>query len=82
MGSLFSAPKPVIVQAPPAPPTPAIAVTPSPDQIAAQARTQAQAQAQAMVDRGLAGTIATSPVGVLDTGSLYAGLARKTLLGE
>jgi hypothetical protein len=78
MGSLFSAPKPVIVQPPAAPPAPPVAVTPDPAQVASDARVQAQE----MAARGLAGTIATAPAGVLNAGAVYAGLARKTLLGE
>jgi hypothetical protein len=71
MGGLFSAPKPVVVP-PPAPP--AVAIAPAPAQAAEESRVETRARARG----GLAGTIATSAVGVL--GALP--VARKSLLGE
>jgi hypothetical protein len=79
MGGLFRAPKPMIVQ--PAPTnTTAATSTPTPGQVqeASQARTEARARAS----RGLAGTIATSPRGVLDPLPVLRAAGRKSLLGE
>ncbi|MBC4014558.1 hypothetical protein ACFQU2_23485 [Siccirubricoccus deserti] len=75
MGGLFRAPKPMIVQ--PAPTT-TTAATSTPEQEASQARTEARARAS----RGLAGTIATSPRGVLDPLPALRAASRKSLLGE
>ncbi|TCZ55558.1 hypothetical protein [Roseicella aquatilis] len=75
MGGLFSAPKPVVVQPTP-PPDPAPAqTTPTPEQQGEAARAVARSRAA----RGLEGTIATSPRGVLDP---LPAAPRKTLLGE
>ena len=75
MGGLFRAPKPVIV---PSAPTTAPAATPTPEEAASRARTEARARAS----RGLAGTIATSPRGVLDPLPALGAASRKSLLGE
>ncbi|WP_240655227.1 hypothetical protein [Rhodovarius crocodyli] len=72
MGSVFSAPKPVVVS------TPAQTIaTPAPtgDEAASAARTDNQARLR----RGLQGTIATSERGVL---AAAPAVSRKTLLGE
>lgn len=78
MGGLFKAPKPVIVQPPAAPalaPAVAAAAATTPDLAASQQRIAAQDMAQ----RGVAGLIATSPLGVLNPAQV---LPRNTLLGE
>jgi hypothetical protein len=77
MGGLHSAPKPVIVPAPPAPaPAPVVAAAvASPDQAASQQRILAHS----MVQRGLQGLIATSPLGAFPPA---ATLPRKSLRGE
>ena len=76
MAGLFRAPKPVVV-----PPEP---IAPPPQQQANQAAAAAQASETARSENrarnGLAGTIATSPRGVLTP--LPLALTRKSLLGE
>ncbi len=75
MGGLFSAPKPVVVQPTPAPDPAPAPTTPTPGQQGEAVRAAARSRAA----RGLGGTIATSPRGVLDP---LPTLPRKTLLGE
>jgi len=78
MGGLFSAPKPVIVEAPkpePAPPAAAPAAAAAAEQAGQEARQESRSRAA----RGLAGTIATSPRGVLEALPMTG---RKSLLGE
>lgn len=72
MGGLFSAPKPVVVP-PPAPPPASPA--PAPPAVAAEA---ARIESRGRGRGGLAGTIATSAVGVLAP----IPVSRKSLLGE
>ncbi|WP_137179445.1 hypothetical protein [Roseomonas sp. AR75] len=82
MGGLFRAPKPVVIDSPP-PEVQAESVAQSNAQTAAAAETAERAARQRAVERarrGIAGTIATSPRGVL--APLPAALQRKTLLGE
>lgn len=82
MGGLFRAPKPKAVE-PPAPPAQAETVAQSAARTEAAAETaQADARVQAIsrARRGIAGTIVTSPRGVLDPLPPFA--ARKNLLGE
>jgi hypothetical protein len=83
MGGLLRAPKPVIVQ----PPAPAPAPGPASDPavvapVAAtpeQAASEQRIAAQNLAPRGLAGLIATSPLGVLTPVQVRP---RNTLLGE
>jgi hypothetical protein len=82
MGGLFRAPKPVVIDAPP-PEVPAETVAQTSAQTAAaveDAGRESRQRAAERARRGIAGTIATSPRGVL--APLPATLQRKTLLGE
>lgn len=72
MGGLFRAPKPVVIE----PPTPPATMAPPP--AAAQVAEAIRVEARERSRGGLAGTIATSPRGVLTPISV----ARKSLLGE
>jgi hypothetical protein len=76
MGGLFSAPKPVIVEAPKPEPAPPAA---APAAAAEQAGQEARQESRSRVARGRAGTIATSPRGVLEALPMTG---RKSLLGE
>jgi hypothetical protein len=82
MGGLFRAPKPMVIDAPSAPAQEAtINQAQAPATAAADAAARdARAEALARARRGLAGTIATSPRGVLAPLPGFA--TRKTLLGE
>jgi len=78
MGGLFSAPKPTVVEAPkpePAPPAAAPAAAAAAEQAGQEARQESRSRAA----RGLVGTIATSPRGVLEALPMTG---RKSLLGE
>lgn len=78
MGGLLKAPKPQPAPAAAAPdPAPAAEATAT---AAETATREAQARATERARRSLAGTIVTSPRGVLDPAPAFA--ARKTLLGE
>lgn len=82
MGGMFRAPKPIEVEAPPAPVQAAtVAATAAQTEAAAEdAGRAARIRAVERARRGLAGTIATSDRGVL---APLSGLGtRKTLLGE
>jgi hypothetical protein len=82
MGGLFRAPQPVMIEAPPEP-VQQQSVAQAEAATAAAAETAARAeraQAAARARRGLGGTIATSPRGVLEPLPFLA--VRKTLLGE
>lgn len=82
MGGLFRAPKPMVIDAPSAAAQQATVERTQAEASAAAdtAARDARAEAVARARRGLAGTIATSPRGVL---APLPGLAtRKTLLGE
>ncbi len=74
MGGLLPAPKPAPAAPPPSTPTPAAAPA-APD-----ADSAARLRAVERTRRGVAGTIATSPLGVLEPPP--GASARKTLLGE
>ncbi|MFC0407963.1 hypothetical protein [Roseomonas elaeocarpi] len=78
MGSLFSAPKPVVIA------TPTVTTAPAAESaaVADEAATAAREDTAARRLRGLAGTIATSDRGVLTPLANLPQTARKTLLGE
>jgi hypothetical protein len=82
MGGLFSAPKPVVIEAPPqTAQAETVAASIAQSEAAAEdAGRAARLRAVERARRGLAGTIATSARGVLDP--VPAALQRKTLLGE
>jgi hypothetical protein len=82
MGGLFSAPKPVVIEAPTDPAqAESVAASSAQSEAAAEAAARtARLRAVERAHRGLSGTIATSARGVLDP--LPAALQRKTLLGE
>jgi len=77
MGGLFRAPRPVVVEPPPPPPT-APAPAPSPAAVTEASRDETRRRAP----RGLAGTIATSPRGVLEPAAPLVAAGRRSLLGE
>jgi hypothetical protein len=82
MGGIFRAPKPTVIEAP-APQVQAETVAQTAAQTAAAVEDAGRAARAAAVERarrGIAGTIATSPRGVLDP--LPFAAQRKTLLGE
>lgn len=82
MGGLFRAPQPVVIEAPPAPvqqQSVAQAEAATTEAAETAARTE-RVQATTRARRGIAGTIATSPRGVLEPMPIFA--IRKTLLGE
>jgi hypothetical protein len=79
MGGLFSAPKPVIVEAPKPEPAPPAAAPAAATAAAEQAGQEARQESRSRAARGLAGTIATSPRGVLEALPMTG---RKSLLGE
>jgi len=83
MGGLLKAPKPIIVQPPPAPdPAPSTAAV-APSAAAVQQGEQARAAAQAAAVRdGMEGLIATSPVGLLQPLPAALAAGRKSLLGQ
>ena len=78
MAGLFRAPKPVVV--PPPQPTALPPAAPDPVVASAQAAETARTESRAAARGGIAGTIATSPRGVLTP--LPFTLTRKSLLGE
>ena len=82
MGGLFRAPKPVVVEATPASTqVETVAETTARTEAAAEdAGRAARLRAVERARRGLSGTIATGPRGVLDPAPAF--LQRKTLLGE
>lgn len=82
MGGLFRAPKPAVIEAPPQPAQQAsVAVAEATSAAAAETAAQTERmQSATRSRRGLAGTVATSPRGVLDPLPVF--VSRKTLLGE
>ena len=76
MGGLVSAPKPTVVEAPKPEPAPPAA---APAAAAEQAGQEARQESRSRAARGLVGTIATSPRGVLEALPMTG---RKSLLGE
>lgn len=82
MGGLLRAPKPMVIDAPSAQAQQATVeqARAQATAAAASAARDARAEALARARRGMAGTIATSPRGVLAPLPTFA--ARKTLLGE
>ena len=81
MGGLFRAPKPVVIEATPAAQAESVAQSSAQTEAAAEdAGNAARLRAVERARRGLSGTIATGPRGVLDPLPAFA--QRKTLLGE
>lgn len=81
MGGLFRAPKPVVIEAAPGAQAESVAQSSAQTEAAAEeAANAARLRAVERARRGLSGTIATGPRGVLDPLPAFA--QRKTLLGE
>jgi hypothetical protein len=77
MGGLFRAPRPAVVEPQP-PPSPAVPPpAPAPEQAAETARERTRQRSR----QGIAGTIATSPRGLLEPAAPFL-TQRRSLLGE